>query len=62
VSFGGSALVISMAAAGILVNIARVGEQVAGAAGSRTARDEHQADVVTLARRRSLTATRPGSR
>jgi cell division protein FtsW len=66
VSFGGSALVISMAAAGILVNIARVGEQAASAQTPRAPRAGHRADVVStvvsLERRRPMTSARPGSR
>jgi len=53
VSFGGSALVISMAAAGVLMNIAQAGESGRDGRGrvSRPRRGEQWAEVVPLSRR-----------
>jgi cell division protein FtsW len=68
VSFGGSALVISMFAAGVLVNIARTGERerpLAEAPRPPAGRPAHAADIVPLRRRppgptRAQAVARPG--
>ena len=69
VSFGGSALVISMVAAGILVNIARLGEQEAprldatrSSRSSRPAGDRGPAQIVPLRRRPAARPTSAGGR
>jgi len=52
VSFGGSALVVSMLAAGILVNIARTGEQARASSGLPAS------NIVALSARRALAGRR----
>ena len=59
VSFGGSALVISMAAAGILANIARTGQQEATTGRGPGPKRRGEAEVVPPARRRSRAPSRP---
>ena len=55
VSFGGSALVISMLAAGVLVNIAQTGDE---ASRTRPVSGDARAEVVPLGRRRAAPAGR----